>query len=584
MVAIRCSIRLEVPLGQLGSLVVSPEYVRYLVQIANDKMEANKKRTDGFLALLQSKGLPESTTKMPDMNTACATQSVKGGSASTRYSGDYRDDGLFCKNALRESNCLDDGEVACSEVDRSHVSESSDIHNCSLEVALLKIVDKPVEKLFLWGQSACVLNNREKQVLIFGGFGGLGRHARRNYTLALDAQSGLLREMDAKGLPTPRLGHSAAVIGTNMYVIGGRTGPSQVLNDVWVLQTTESRWSQLECTGDSFNPRHRHAAVAVGSNIYVFGGLSNEVIYSSMTVLNTETLHWSEIPVEGHDGEKALSDLYSFDITTQQWKIERWEHLGDIVVLPKTSFRDPLWDSMGDELWPLVAKSLGAQRLARQGRILPTGTRDSTLELLVGDNGWVTHHENGILYSFDATKCMFSSGNRSEKLRMARLYCENETVVDLFAGIGYFVLPFLVKANAKFVYACEWNPHALAALKHNIHANSVADRCVILEGDNRLTAPQGVADRVCLGLLPSSECSWATAVRALRAVGGVLHIHGNVNDSEENSWLDYVVQSIQSISESEGLSWDISIEHVERIKWYGPHIRHLVADVRCKQL
>lgn len=27
---------------------------------------------------------------------------------------------------------------------------------------------------------------------------------------------------------------------------------------------------------------------------------------------------------------------------------------------------------------------------------------------------------------------------------------------------------------------------------------------------------QGVADRVCLGLLPSSEGSWATAVRALR--------------------------------------------------------------------
>ncbi|KAK8943172.1 tRNA wybutosine-synthesizing protein 2/3/4 [Platanthera zijinensis] len=26
---------------------------------------------------------------------------------------------------------------------------------------------------------------------------------------------------------------------------------------------------------------------------------------------------------------------------------------------------------------------------------------------------------NGILYSFDATKCMFSSGNLSEKLRMA---------------------------------------------------------------------------------------------------------------------------------------------------------------------
>lgn len=27
---------------------------------------------------------------------------------------------------------------------------------------------------------------------------------------------------------------------------------------------------------------------------------------------------------------------------------------------------------------------------------------------------------------------------------------------------------------------------------------------------------QGVAHRVCLGLIPSSECSWATAVTALR--------------------------------------------------------------------
>lgn len=80
-----------------------------------------------------------------------------------------------------------------------------------------------------------------------------------------------------------------------------------------------------------------------------------------------------------------------------------------------------------------------------QGKITPNGTRDSTLELLVGNDGWLTHHENGICYSLDATKCMFSSGNRSEKLRMGKLDCRDEVVVDLFAGIGYFVLPFLVK-------------------------------------------------------------------------------------------------------------------------------------------
>lgn len=80
-----------------------------------------------------------------------------------------------------------------------------------------------------------------------------------------------------------------------------------------------------------------------------------------------------------------------------------------------------------------------------QGRIAQSGTRDSKLEILVGENGWVDHRENGILYSFDATKCMFSWGNLSEKLRMASLDCRGEVIVDLFAGIGYFVLPFLVR-------------------------------------------------------------------------------------------------------------------------------------------
>lgn len=46
---------MEVPLGQTDELVVSPEYIRYLVRIANVKMEANKKRMDGFLDRLQTK-------------------------------------------------------------------------------------------------------------------------------------------------------------------------------------------------------------------------------------------------------------------------------------------------------------------------------------------------------------------------------------------------------------------------------------------------------------------------------------------------------------------------------------------------
>lgn len=38
-------------------------------------------------------------------------------------------------------------------------------------------------------------------------------------------------------------------------------------------------------------------------------------------------------------------------------------------------------------------------------------------------------------YEFDVTKCMFSFGNITEKLRVAGFDCRGETVVDLYAGV-----------------------------------------------------------------------------------------------------------------------------------------------------
>ncbi|KAI3680535.1 hypothetical protein L6452_35307 [Arctium lappa] len=865
IVAIRCSIRLEVPLGDTGMIMVSKEYLNYLVGIANEKMEANRKRSDGFHDALLKIGFLESEIdrgvgdfEFLNMNEDLGDQDcslINGGG-----------DGVQLRGEIKEET-------------------SNGVPELSLPIKPMVITGEPIEKLYLWGHSACTLETTKnpKSVLLFGGFGGMGRHARRKDSWLLDSVSGQLELVDfANSLP-PRLGHTASLVGDLMFVIGGRADPGNVLNDVWVLNTTNNEWKQLQCGGIEFPHSHRHAAAIIGSNVYVFGGIHNGIISSAMYKLDTLNLKWEEVSVHGQkpsarhshtlvsydsrlfmfggfDGVKALGDLYSFDVHSHTWKKEkmagstpyarfshtmfvyknyigvmggcpikqhyqelsifevgsslwkriklnsigedlfvrsttsvvgddlvivgggascyafgtkfsepmrinllplvslaeirdetndetntrigkrsnggfdtnlegiygrkkiiplrwvlrvdkkhakptkdvlkkfgwldterkvytqengahvcfpitkefvvlyqnkkpglnegvdevndvnfqeilkvssstraldllvasgatshadhvvkvrkasssplkvmkeavasllnrhnltsdlleqlptRWERLGDIVVLPMNSFKDSVWDSLGNDLWSTVAESLGARRLARQGRISPTGTRDSGLEILVGDNGWVDHCENGVLYSFDATKCMFSWGNLSEKRRMGELDCKDEVIVDLFAGIGYFTLPFLVKANAKMVYACEWNPHAIEALRRNLEANSVADRCVVLEGDNRVTAPKGVADRVNLGLLPSSEGSWETAVRALRSNGGMMHVHGNVKDSEEDSWTKQVSKSIKEISRSEGYNWEVLIEHVERVKWYAPHIRHLVVDIRCKQI
>lgn len=98
---------------------------------------------------------------------------------------------------------------------------------------------------------------------------------------------------------------------------------------------------------------------------------------------------------------------------------------------------------------------------------------------------------------------LFSIGNVNEKIRVGRLDCRNQTVVDLFAGsnrlrlfysfhsfaillgIGYFSLQFLVNGRAALVYAIDWNPAAIEALRRNLEVNKVANRCVVLEGDCR---------------------------------------------------------------------------------------------------
>ncbi|XP_054996575.1 tRNA wybutosine-synthesizing protein 3 homolog isoform X1 [Sorex araneus] len=54
MLAVRSTHGLEVPLSQKGKLMVSEEYIAFVLNIANQKMEENKKRIERFYTCLQN--------------------------------------------------------------------------------------------------------------------------------------------------------------------------------------------------------------------------------------------------------------------------------------------------------------------------------------------------------------------------------------------------------------------------------------------------------------------------------------------------------------------------------------------------
>ncbi|XP_037658754.1 tRNA wybutosine-synthesizing protein 2 homolog [Choloepus didactylus] len=312
---------------------------------------------------------------------------------------------------------------------------------------------------------------------------------------------------------------------------------------------------------------------------------------------------------------------------------QSWQRHGNLVLLSEDCFQAKQWKNLEPELWEAVASALGVQRLGKRGRVSPDSSRTPAVTLLLGDHGWVEHVDNGIRYKFDVTQCMFSFGNITEKLRVASLPCAGEVLVDLYAGIGYFTLPFLVHAGAAFVHACEWNPHAVDALRKNLEINGVADRCQIHFGDNRKLKLSNIADRVNLGLIPSSEEGWLIACQVLRQdTGGILHIHQNVesfpgknlqppgsNEMEKEYW-PYAEQIITNHQCKNGANrdsgrkvlaaptkpewrrwaesaetciatllqqvhrkpWKTQILHIQPVKSYAPHVDHIVLDLECR--
>ncbi|XP_063242592.1 tRNA wybutosine-synthesizing protein 2 homolog [Bacillus rossius redtenbacheri] len=322
----------------------------------------------------------------------------------------------------------------------------------------------------------------------------------------------------------------------------------------------------------------------------------------------------------------------------------RWEKFGDLVVFSaQRHFVHERWAQAGDVLWDAVCAALKAKRVALRHHIQANDFRSPLLRLVRGESGWVEHRDNGILYGWDVTKSMFCAGNAPEKQRVAQLDCSGQTVVDMFAGIGYFTLPFLVHAKARCVHACEWSPHALHALRYNLERNKVTHKCVVHPGDCNKVCPSRVADRVNLGLLPSSRISWPVACGALKNSGGVLHIHECVPEHGETcsecatiiaglpergalltrqffscnrlqdcsflvssgdrlpcgvvgrtvawrwaGWRRWALHAAHSVCEmlprEEAPCWRVVVDGLHHVKSYAPHVDHLVLDLRCEPL
>ena len=281
--------------------------------------------------------------------------------------------------------------------------------------------------------------------------------------------------------------------------------------------------------------------------------------------------------------EKALTEWLGGDLIGHI--PTKWEKFADVVIFPQNAFQDG-WNCT-HEMWKIVADALKVKRIGRMGEVHGE-FRQSGVEMLLGEDDWVVRREHGIDFGYNFTECMWSAGNVTERGRIANTNHEGEHILDLYAGIGYYTLPYLSEGakgangergkgrGAAHVVACEWNPDAIRALMWSLEKNGLAERCTVLEGDNQKHNFEPKFDRINLGLLPSSEDGWALAIRALKRKGGMLHVHGLADSGEEELWAKKLAQNLEEMG-----PFFCHVEHVEKVKWYAPHQRHIVVDIRA---
>jgi tRNA wybutosine-synthesizing protein 2 len=167
----------------------------------------------------------------------------------------------------------------------------------------------------------------------------------------------------------------------------------------------------------------------------------------------------------------------------------------------------------------------------------------------------------------DLAEVMFSPGNKAERRRMGEVVAADESVFDMFAGIGYFALP-MARAGAH-VTATEIRPAALRQLVENAHLNDVTERISAYRADCRDVAVDD-ADRVVMGHYEAPDYL-ETALAALRP-GGTVHCHAAVPEAE----LGRTERRIDEAAADAGRS--VASAERRRVKSHSEGVAHVVVD------
>jgi tRNA wybutosine-synthesizing protein 2 len=252
-----------------------------------------------------------------------------------------------------------------------------------------------------------------------------------------------------------------------------------------------------------------------------------------------------------------------------------YQRMGRVLLLRLPERYRPYFPLLG-AAW---REALGVATVLRQVGPVAGELREPRVECIAGSETETEVVEHGVRWRFDAARIMFAAGNRTERQRAGALIAPGETVVDLFAGIGYFAIPAAGPGRAARVVAVEKNPLAHRYLVENVRRNDVSPRVDCVLGENRSVPLEAHgADRVFLGYLPDAIPWLPRALDLLRTEGGWVHVH---TVADARGARDSAARAVESVAERAGATI-LGPPRPREVKPYGPGRTHVVVDARLR--
>lgn len=200
--------------------------------------------------------------------------------------------------------------------------------------------------------------------------------------------------------------------------------------------------------------------------------------------------------------------------------------------------------------------------------------REPEIEMIYGEGTETIHKENHCKYKIDVAKVMWSKVNTGERQRMSTLPEDGETIIDMFAGIGYFTIPMAVHSNVDKIYAVEINPVSHNFLCENIKLNKVEDTVIPILGDCGKQDFDHIADRIMMGYIGTTHHYLDSAMSYLKE-GGIIHYH---ESTPEPILFKRPVERVKQAAKNCGRT--IEVLNKRSIKKYSPGVHHTVVDIK----